>query len=286
MTTAKIHPGTHVAEVALTVSDLRRQVSFYGEVLGLQVRAEASGRVTMGTASRALIHLVEDRQAEVAWGAAGLFHIAFLYPSRAMLAEGVRRVVASGYPLQGASDHGVSEAIYLADPEGNGLELYRDRPRADWPWDGDRLRMGTHALNLRQMLADEPPVPEAHAPEGLYVGHIHLQATDLAATTAFYRDVLGMDLMQRYGAQAAFLSAGGYHHHVGLNTWESQGARPAPPGALGLRWYQLAIPEAATAPTATALRQRLDGYEGADAAQQLHLRDPSGHHLRLAFYGD
>ncbi|HSJ17964.1 MAG TPA: VOC family protein, partial [Solirubrobacterales bacterium] len=177
----------------------------------------------------------------------GLFHLAILVPSRAELARSLRRVADAGWRLAGASDHLVSEALYLADPEGNGIEIYRDRPREQWRYADGAIEMATLPLDLRSLIAEAPEaedVPAASSPE-TRMGHVHLQVSDLAAAEAFYSGVLGFEVTVRGYPGALFLSAGGYHHHVGLNTWAGEGAPSPPRGSRGLRWFELVVPDAA-----------------------------------------
>lgn len=177
-------------------------------------------------------------------GTTGLYHFAVLVPSRADLAQSLRRLLDTRTPLQGVADHGVSESLYLADPDGIGIEIYRDRPRHEWPFVNGQLRMTTDPLDLEGLLA-EHPAPEHPSPHHLApdtrVGHIHLQVSDLDAARRFYVDVLGFELMQRFGRGALFVAAGGYHHHLGLNTWEGVGAPPPPAGAIGLDHFEVKL---------------------------------------------
>jgi catechol 2,3-dioxygenase len=177
-------------------------------------------------------------------GSTGLYHVAIRYPDRRTLADAVRRVLAAGVRLTGASDHGVSEAIYLRDPDGHGIEIYRDRPREEWAHDGGELRMATLPLDLEDVLGElGPGEGDANGmPAGTTMGHVHLQVAEIPAAEAFYNGSLGLDVMVRLYPGALFLSAGGYHHHLGLNTWQSQGAPPPPEGALGLDRYELVLP--------------------------------------------
>ncbi len=277
--------------VHLRVADMDRALSFYRDVLGLQPQPQASNAETVtlhGLDSRALVTLstgpgVRARSPR----STGLYHFAILVPDRASLGATLRRLLDTRYPLQGASDHGVSEALYLADPDGNGIEIYRDRPRAEWPFENGELAMVTESLDAEGVLAESHGAWEG-LPRGTRMGHIHLQVRDLAEAEDFYTRSLGLDLMQRYPpaaamrgrASAAFLSAGGYHHHVGVNTWASAGAPPPPPDAVGLQHFTLLLPDA---DALVAARARL---EAAGARVELHedallVRDPSGNALRL-----
>jgi len=226
--------------VHLTVSHLDRSVGFYQDAIGLSVHRRDDRSAVLGAGEEDVLVLVEEPGARPAGRHAGLYHVALLHPSREELARALQRLAVTRTPIQGASDHGVSEAIYLPDPDGNGLELYADRPRDRWPapGPGERVGMYTHALDLEALLglvSADAPRPRAGA--GLRVGHVHLHVSDLEAAVGFYARELGMDEMTRYPG-AAFLSWNGYHHHLGLNTWRGAGVPAAPPpgsGVAGMR---------------------------------------------------
>ena len=182
--------------------------------------------------------------------------------------------------MQGAADHGVSEALYLADVDGNGIEIYRDRPRGEWPFSGGRLQMMAEPLDIDRLLADGAGAPEHSLASGTTIGHIHLQVPRLDDARRCYVDVLGFDLMQRYGPSALFVSAGGYHHHIGLNTWAGVGAPPPPPGAIGLDHFDVVLPD--QAPVAASIeRVRASGIPADPYADGLLVRDPAGNALVL-----
>jgi len=208
-----------------------------------------------------------------------MFHLAILVPGRRDLAAALRRVGDSGWRFAGASDHLVSEALYLSDPEGNGIEIYRDRPRDEWSYDDGQVRMTTVPLDLEGVLGAldgaEPAQPMA---AGTRIGHVHLNVADLESTEAFYSGALGFDVTVRDYPGALFMSAGGYHHHVGANTWAGEGAPPAPPGALGLRWFEIVVPSRDELAAAEA-RLREAGYEVGDADGAVEATDPSGNRL-------
>ncbi len=189
--------------------------------------------------------------------ATGLFHLAVLVPSRLELAFALARLAEARWPLDGASDHLVSEALYLSDPDGNGIEIYRDRPREEWQVRDGQLQMATLPLDLRDLLGELSghDAHSPHAPAGTRMGHVHLQVSELEQTEAFYHGVLGFDVMVRAYPGALFVSAGGYHHHIGLNTWHSAGSGPPAPGAVGLRAYEVALPDA---PAFEAVLARID----------------------------
>jgi catechol 2,3-dioxygenase len=210
----------------------------------------------------------------------GLFHFAILVPGRVELARSVTRLVRAGHGLTGASDHLVSEALYLRDPENNGIEIYRDRPRDAWPSDAGELRMDTLPLDLDGVLAELEAAPaEADGlPAGTSIGHMHLQVADVAEAGAFYEGALGLDVTVRSYPGALFLSHGGYHHHVGVNTWASAGAPAPPPGALGLDRFELVLADEAEL---DAVAERLDaaGLPAERTAEGLLAADPSGNRV-------
>ena len=268
----------------LTVSDLGRSVSFYENLaVGLGYSREADKRAFLGVGTRALIVLVEEPGAGQSFGHTGLYHVALLLPERLDLARWLMHAARDRVPLVGMSDHFVSEAIYLADPDGHGLEIYWDRPREHW--EGQvAVRMTTVALDVDDLLSELPvPPPEAFdgLAEGAIVGHVHLKVAAIAETITFYRDVLGLGLMAELGSQAAFLSAGGYHHHIGANIWESAGAPPAPAGTASLRHLTVVLPNSAE-------RERVLGrvLEAGHTPQTIDgdpsVRDPSGNVVLLS----
>jgi catechol 2,3-dioxygenase len=240
---APIDPALSIADVHLRVNDLARQSAFYRERLGLVALAEERAHLVLGTGGRALLTLHEDREARRAPGTTGLYHFALLLPSRRELGNALARLASTGTSLTGVADHGVSEALYLDDAEGNGIELYRDRPREEWPRAQGKLRMTSDPLDLGALLSAADQDSERLQPlaDGTVVGHVHLHVPHLEPAREFYCDTLGFDLMQRLGASAMFVSAGGYHHHLGFNTWLGIGAPPPPSGALGLERFRIRL---------------------------------------------
>jgi catechol 2,3-dioxygenase len=237
-------PATlRLGAVHLTVSDLDRSVGFYQDSLGLRLHRREDPVAALGAGEDDLVVLHEEPGATPAGRHAGLYHFALLYPTRGELARAVQRLALTRTSISGASDHGVSEAIYLPDPDGNGIELYADRPRDAWPpaGAGERVGMFTRPLDVEGLLAaaaDGPP--ERHAAPGLRMGHVHLHVGDIDAARDFYAGVLGFEPMATYPG-ALFLAAGGYHHHVGLNTWRGEGVGPAPEGTVGLREWTIVL---------------------------------------------
>lgn len=278
---ALLDSRTRLGAVSLTVRDLDRSVGFYTERLGLELLGRDGGEATLGSLAAPLLHLAEDRAALPRGGTTGLYHFALLEPSRAALARSLRRLAETGTRLSGASDHGVSEALYLADPDHIGIEIYRDRPREEWPRRAGELAMTTDRLDLEDLLAAfDPATPVG----GTVMGHVHLHVARLEPARRFYLEVLGFAPTQRYGDQALFVSAGGYHHHVGLNTWQGVGAPPPPPHSTGLRHFEIVLAGAAAL---EALETRLSeaAIPFARGASGLLFRDPSGNGIAVAAPG-
>jgi catechol 2,3-dioxygenase len=260
-----LSPETHIGSVHLTVADLDSQRSFYERALGLEVLERDGQTLLLGPhGGPVILELTGDPDApRRPHGTTGLFHFAVLVPERADLAQALRRVIEAGWRFTGASDHLVSEALYLNDPEGNGIEIYRDRPREEWPRNEEGvIQMATLPLDLDGVLGEVDggqPVPR-QMPAGTHIGHIHLQVANLRDAEAFYVQALGFDVMVRTYPGALFVAAGGYHHHIGLNTWESEGGSPPPEGSTGLRSFEVVLPSREEAERVTA-RARESGAE-------------------------
>lgn len=267
---------TRLGAIRLRAGDVGLLRDFYDRVVGLRPLAGDGLTTVLGAGNGPLVELVSDPDAPARPPrTTGLFHLALLVPARTDLARALRRVFEQGWHLSGASDHLVSEALYLSDPEGNGIELYRDRPREEWRLSGDELEMATLPLDLEDLLAEPGSDQDGtEMPDGTVLGHVHLQVADLQAAEAFWADALGLDVMVRSYPGALFVSAGGYHHHVGLNTWAGVGAPRPPAGARGLERFELVLPDDASV---AAVRQRLG--ELADVQEvdgALLADDPSG----------
>jgi catechol 2,3-dioxygenase len=279
-----IDPATEIGAVALTVADSSGVSAFYERAIGLRPLPGAGGELRLGAGDTAVIELIGDPEAPPRPpGTTGLFHLAILVPSRVELARCLRRVANAGWRFSGASDHLVSEALYLQDPEGNGIEIYRDRPREEWPESNGEVRMDTIPLDLQGLLlelADGDEEESGPIAAGTGIGHVHLNVADLTAAEEFYVGTLGFEVTVRGYPQALFLSAGGYHHHIGLNTWAGEGADPPPPGSRGLRWFEILLP-APEALSAVEERIRAAGIEAASDDGALRLGDPSGNSLLL-----
>ena len=244
-------PGTtSIGSVTLNVADLDRTLELYEGVLGLANGTSAGDGVALSPPGGKWPLLCLRKAAGESASArrsAGLYHVAYLLPSRAALGALLSRIIASGYPIQGAADHIVSEAVYLADPEGNGIELYTDRPRSAWAWTSGQVAMATEPLDLQSLIEEGartwPSGQAIHAETS--IGHVHLQIGDLRRGEDFYNGQLGFDVTQRSYPGALFLSAGGYHHHIGLNVWGGRGIPPRHEGERGLESFSILVPDAA-----------------------------------------
>jgi catechol 2,3-dioxygenase len=280
---ADISPRTTIGAVHLTVSDLERSSAFYRGAVGLDVLGQVDGRAALGAGGQELVALVEEPGAGPAVGFTGLYHFALLLPRRVDLARWLAHAARDRVRLVGLSDHFVSEAIYLSDPDGHGIEIYWDRPRD--VWEGQvASRMTTAPLDVDDLLGElADPRSERFdgLPAGTVMGHVHLKVATIPETVSFYRVALGFALMAQLGAQAAFLGAGGYHHHVGANTWESAGAAPPPAGTAALRQATIVLPDDAERDRVAA-RLEAHGHEPRDEAGGTAVRDPSGNPLLLA----
>jgi catechol 2,3-dioxygenase len=246
---AKIDPATSLGEVKLKVSNLDRSIEFYRDVVGLQVEVRQGNIARLGAGEdRTLLVLEQVTDAIVTPQRrfSGLYHFAILLPTRVALGVALRRLVASGIRI-GQADHLVSEALYISDPEQNGIEIYRDRPRDEWEHDDrGQVKMASDPIDWEGLLALADGQAETAMPTGTIIGHVHLHVGNLAESERFYCGVLGFDMMADYlrPAGALFVSAGGYHHHLGLNTWQGAGAPLPPPNGTGLAWYTIELPDA------------------------------------------
>jgi catechol 2,3-dioxygenase len=254
--TAASRAPLHIGCVNIVVRDLNRMTAYYRDLLGLAVQEQTPKSVKLGTGGVTLLELIHrpdalpDDQRE-----AGLYHNAFLMPTRADLARWILHASKSRVPITGASDHDVSEAIYLDDPEGNGVEVYADRPREKWRRDGSMIFQKTEALDIDAIVAevDRATANYPSAPGGLRIGHIHLRVGDIAKAENFYCGALGFNVTRRRNG-ASFVSSEGYHHHVAVNTWHSNGARERNNRRAGLGWFTVEVNDQ---PTMDGLKKRL-----------------------------
>jgi catechol 2,3-dioxygenase len=240
-----IHPATDVGMVTLNVSDLRRSLDFYTRMIGLKAFQQGGGGALLGAGSRPILALHETSGAPIPpESATGLYHAAILLPDRRALALKIAQLSAANVPL-GYADHLVSEAFYLSDPDQNGLELYRDRPREAWAWDAGRVSMASDPIDFdnffAEIIRDEVAGAAAAVPDTTKLGHVHLRVADIDLAEQFYHGVLGFDVTARMPG-ALFVSAGGYHHHIGMNTWQSRGGGPPAQPSTGLSEFSIVLP--------------------------------------------
>jgi catechol 2,3-dioxygenase len=279
---AEVPESTRMGPVHLSVSDLDRSVDYYRHAVGLSLSSQDGLRATLGVEGTDLLVLTEEPGAMSSTGYCGLYHFALLVPRRADLARWLVHAVRDGVAMTGMADHFVSEALYLSDPDDHGIEIYWDRPRD--MWEGlVASRMTTVRLDVDDLVSEvreEEAVPYSGLPPGTVMGHVHIRVSAIPATTAFYRDTLGFGLMATFGNQAAFLSAGGYHHHLGANTWESAGNPPAPPGTARLLQLNIVLP---TAEDVQILAGRVasKGREPTHLDYGVMVHDPSGNPVVL-----
>jgi catechol 2,3-dioxygenase len=280
---AVLPAALRLGPVDLTVADLDRSVAWYQRALGLRIHAHEATSAELGDGTETVVVLHEDPLARPAGRHAGLYHYALLYPGREELARAALRLAVTRTPIQGASDHGTHEAIYLPDADGNGIELAADRPRGQWPA-GLGYNQGPAPLDFDSLLAtvggEQPP---AHVGEGLRMGHVHLHVGEIDRGLTFYRDVLGFEEQANLGT-AAFVSAGGYHHHLGFNVWNGRGVGPVPEHTVGLRHWTVELP---TAADVDAVRRRAEaaGIAVEPVERGFVVRDPWQTAVRIVEVG-
>ncbi len=270
---------THIGRVHLRVASVAHALQLYQSLLGMEPATTPATSVTLSAdaAGTPLLALTEAAGVqERPEGTLGLYHFALLYPDRGALGRALRRLIDARWPFTGFADHGVSEAAYLTDADGNGIELYADRPRAEWPREGERIVMYTRRLDLESVLhaGEQSAAAPADAPR---MGHVHLHVTDLARAEAFYADALGFAVTERNFPGALFVAAGGYHHHIGLNTWAH---RPQSPHDAGLIDYEVVLPSTAAREELVA-RLAAKGIRAEERPDGLSVRDPDGNVILL-----
>lgn len=276
-------PNVYVNQVHLRVTDLVRSLTFYEEIIGLKVLSQTEkSAILTADGKTPLVTIIEpDGVTTKEPRRTGLYHFALLLPSRSDLAACLKHLVESDYPLQGASDHLVSEAIYLGDPDGNGIEIYADRTSEQWKWMNDSIEMGTVALDVQDLFSQWKGDVWQGLPAGTIMGHIHLHVANLHEAEQFYCEGLGFEIVTRYGGQALFISTGRYHHHIGLNTWNGLGA-PAPSEAsAGLEHYTLLFPSDEERQKAVERLQKMNANIIV-AQDRIQVKDPSGTQIILA----
>ncbi|MBM7554202.1 VOC family protein [Thalassobacillus pellis] len=278
-----IHPDTAIGAVHLVVKDLERSIHFYVDYLGFEILEKKKHIVSLSADGQKPLIWLEEGNGKLSENKVsdGLYHLAILVPDRTSLSLALRRLLEKNYPLQGASDHGFSEALYLQDPDNNGIEIYADRPRDNWPKDtSGNITAATYPLDAEGLLKESESKTWNGLPSGTTIGHIHLHVGELSAAEHFYVDGLGFDKMFEMGRSALFLSAGGYHHHIALNTWTK--AMDVMEGSgYGLKYYTIEVPDEET------YNHVLENLQNTGAsvemlADSVQVKDPFGITMKIA----
>ncbi|KAF1295644.1 glyoxalase [Enterococcus sp. JM4C] len=271
----KIHEKTHPGTVSLKVNDLQKEVTFYIHNIGLQLISETATSAVLGVDGRALVALREIKNGQVSPRKTGLYHMAFLLPERKDLGNVLYHLLSVKAPITGAADHGYSEAIYLNDPEGNGIEIYHDKPRENWDIRSDGEIVGvTLEMDADGVLAAADRKTN-QLPAGTVMGHVHLKVAELNQTEKFYTDVLGISLKNNFGGQAKFFAAGDYHHHIGANVWQSKNGAAINETDLGLESLTLLIPDKQNFVDVKEHIQQTQEFLAEDE-QSFTVKDPNG----------
>ncbi|WP_407539238.1 VOC family protein [Deinococcus radiomollis] len=278
-----VSPVLALGAVILTVADLARSVAYYRQAIGLRVLEQSEGRALLGAGTTALVELREQKGAVPSSPRhTGLYHLAILLPSRADLGRFVSHLMTEQLAVQGASDHLVSEALYLQDPDGHGIEVYADRDAAGWEWQNGQVQMGTLAADIAGIVASAgEDTAWRGLPESTVMGHVHLKVDDLSRARAFYEGLLGLDVVVDFSRQGAlFVSQGGYHHHFGLNVWHSRDGTAAQDGEARLLSAQVYLPAAEL--EVVRGRLLLAGYAAGPAGEPFAVSDPAGNLLHFS----
>ncbi|WP_132745848.1 VOC family protein [Scopulibacillus darangshiensis] len=273
-----IYPG----QVELKVENLKRSILFYQEVIGFRILEQTETKALLTANGQTSLLTIEQPESVIQKQphTTGLYHFALLLPNRTELGKILNHFIKLDLPL-GASDHLVSEALYLNDPDGNGIEIYADRPAATWQWENNQVIMVTDPLDGDSLLKEVDGEDWQGLPADTIMGHIHLHVSDLAKDAEFYCKGLGFDIVSKYGGQALFISTGGYHHHIGLNTWAGVGAPKPSEHSVGLNWYSLIYPNGEAIQAAITRLQKIGAVVKKENGFFL-TKDPSGHNIRLA----
>lgn len=274
-------PVTYVGEVGLKVVDLKKMKQFYQEIIGFDVISEEQNYVELGAGGKVLVKLeaiegVTPKQGRYA----GLYHFAILLPTREDLGKILVHLHQQGIQL-GSSDHLVSEALYLSDPEGNGIEIYRDREPEQWNWNNDEVAMAVDPIDAQGLVeaAQNSPEPWKGMPETTVMGHIHLHVSNLVEARDFYVEALGFEVVSSLGGQALFLADQKYHHHIGMNVWNGTGIPALPEKEAGLHYYTLIMEEDKRKELGKKLQTM--GTEIVEHDNYWEVKDPSGNAIRL-----
>ncbi|GAC91481.1 glyoxalase/bleomycin resistance protein/dioxygenase [Anoxybacillus flavithermus NBRC 109594] len=278
-----IHPETTIGHVHLIVANLERSLWFYHEMIGFQVLNVSNKKATLTADGKTSLVVLEEQTNAIRKPrrTTGLYHFAILVPERKSLAQVLLHLLKNGYPLQGASDHLFSEAIYLADPDGNGIEIYADRPRERWEkTESGEYKGVSEPLDIQHLLAEAEDEPWKGLPSATTIGHVHLHVANMEETYRFYVEGLGFEPVIRMGDHALFVSAGGYHHHIGLNTWAGVGAPKPPENAVGLRVFSIVLPNDEERKKVIAQLQQI-GAVIHEETSVVTVVDPAGNQLEL-----
>lgn len=275
------HPHTYVGQVTIKVQDLNRALTFYQDVIGFKILDQTERHANLTADGKTVLLSLEQPENLSAKQprTTGLYHFALLLPNRSDLGRVLQHLVQINYPI-GASDHYVSEALYLNDPDGNGIEIYADRAASEWTWQDGQVSMATEPLDAQSVLAEGKGEPWTVLPDETVMGHIHLHVSHLKDTEEFYGKGLGFEVVTRYGRQALFMSTGGYHHHIGLNTWAGEGAPAPSENSVGLKWFTLVFPDE-EARTNAIQQLKQTGADVLEENGELITADPSGNRILL-----
>ncbi|WP_342430883.1 VOC family protein [Neobacillus sp. FSL H8-0543] len=275
------YPNTFVAEVNLKVENIERSLTFYQEVIGFQILERTEKKVKLTANGKTALLSIEQPDNAIAkqQKTTGLYHFALLLPERSDLGRVLQHLIKRNVRL-GAGDHLVSEALYLDDPDGNGIEIYSDRPSSTWKWNNNDVEMTTDPIDAQGILEAGKGEAWGGLPAGTVMGHIHLQVSELQKIEEFYVKGLGFNVVARYGPQALFISTGKYHHHIGLNTWAGVGAPTPPENSVGLNWYSLVLPSKEARQEAIVRLEKI-GTKVTEENGKYFTADPSGNRIKL-----
>jgi catechol 2,3-dioxygenase len=275
------YPNTFVAEVNLKIADIERSLAFYQEVIGFQILERTEKKAKLTANGKTALLSIEQPENVIAkpQQSTGLYHFALLLPERSDLGRVLQHFIKNNVRI-GAGDHLVSEALYLNDPDGNGIEIYSDRPSSSWNWNNNAVEMTTDPIDAQGILEAGKGEAWEGLPPGTVMGHIHLQVAELHKIEEFYVKGLGFDVVARYGPQALFISTGKYHHHIGLNTWAGIGVPAPPENSIGLNWYSLVLPNEETRNKTITNLEKI-GASVVEENGHYTTADPSGNRIRL-----
>lgn len=279
----QLHEQTQIGKVVLKVANLEKMIAFYTQVIGLSLIEKKQQTARLGTAEKILLELIKVENPLPLTRKTGLFHVAFLLPTRKDLGNTLIHYLQSNAPIDGASDHGYSEALYLTDPEGNGIEVYRDKPKSEWDIREDGEIVGITKEMDAEGVVSAADSQQSSFPTGTIVGHVHLKVADLAQTETFYTQVVGLSLKNNFGNQAKFFAAGDYHHHIGSNTWMGKGVTPMADNDLGLAYYTFVLPDKEAFESLLTHLEKENVSFTLESSRRLALLDPNGIQVKMEY---